>query len=130
MRASTLVATVLVILTALSSVPPSAAQAGGREYFVYIGTYTRMTSKGVYGFRFNPATGAVTSLGLMAEIPSPSFMAAHPNGRFLYAANEREYNEVMGNKVSTFAIDRQTGRLTLLKRTPSSGDGQIGRAHV
>jgi len=110
-----------------AAVPWSSAQAGRSEYFVYIGTYTRMTSKGVYGFRFNASTGAMTSMGLMAEIPSPSFMAAHPNGRFLYTANEREYNEVMGNKVSTFSIDPRSGRLALLKRTPSGGDGP---AHV
>ena len=54
-------------------------------------------------------------------------MAANPNGRFLYASNEREYNEVMGNTVSAFAIDPETGHLTLLKRTPSAGDGP---AHI
>jgi 6-phosphogluconolactonase len=97
------------------------------EYFVYTGSYTRKTSKGIYGFRFNPATGKLTSMGLMAEIPSPSFMAVNPNGRFLYTSNEREYNEVMGTKVSSFAIDQKTGQLTLLKRTPSGGDGP---AHI
>ena len=117
----------LVSSVAFSNAAWSQAPPGGQEYFVYVGTYTRNTSRGVYGFRFNPSTGTVTSLGLMAEIPSPSFMAASPNGRFLYTANEREYNEVMGNKVSTFSIDAQTGRLTLLKRTPSQGDGP---AHV
>ena len=124
MRTSTFVAAVLLgscllFSTASWSLPP----AGEGEYFVYIGTYTRNTSKGVYGFRFNSATGTLVSLGLMAEIPSPSFMAANPNGRFLYTSNEREYNEVMGNKVSTFSIDPLNGRLTLMKRTLSQGDG-------
>src|ERR1700684_4573851 len=77
------------------------------DYFVYTGSYTRKTSKGVYGFRFNATSGKLTSLGLMAEIPSPSSVAVNPNGRFLYTANEREYNEVMGNKVSTFAINQE-----------------------
>src|SRR3984885_3742175 len=101
----------------------AASAPSNGEYFVYVGTYTRKTSKGLYAFRFNTSTGKLTSLGLVAEIPSPSFIAVNPNGRFLYASNEREYNEVMGNTVSAFAIDPETGHLTLLKRTPSGGDG-------
>ena len=129
MRTSTfataaLLASCVVSCSESSSSPP----ANKGEYFVYVGTDTRSNiSKGVYGFRFNTSTGTLTSLGLMAETPSPRFMAAHPNGRFLYTANEREYNdakgnEVMGNKVSTFSIDPQSGRLTLLKRTAAAGD--------
>ncbi len=105
----------------------AASAPSNDEYFVYVRTYTRKTSKGVYAFRFNSSSGKLTSMGLAAEIPSPSFVAANPNGRFLYASNEREYNEVMGNTVSAFAIDPETARLTLLKRTPSGGDGP---AHI
>jgi 6-phosphogluconolactonase len=95
------------------------------EYFVYIGTYTRQTSKGIYGFRFEPSSGKMTPLGLMAATPSPSFLAVHPNQRFVYATNEREYEEKMGNKVSAFAIDPKTGQLTLLNRVASQGDGPV-----
>lgn len=128
MRTSTfLTAVLLASCLAFAGVAwPSPPQTEG-DYWVYVGTYTRNTSKGVYAFRFNASSGDLMPLGLMAEIPSPSFIAAHPNGRFLYTANEREYNEVMGNKVSSFSIDPQTGRLTLLKRTSSQGDGP---AHV
>jgi 6-phosphogluconolactonase len=107
--------------------PVSSQQTSARNYWVYVGTYTRNTSEGIYGFRFDASTGELRSLGLMAETPSPSFIAAHPNGHFLYAANEREYNEVMGNRVTTFAIEPGTGRLTQLQRTSSQGDGP---AHV
>ena len=95
------------------------------EYFVYIGTYTRNTSKGIYGFRFTPSTGKMTPMGLVAPIPSPSFLAVHPNQRFVYATNEREYEEKMGNKVSAFAIDPKSGQLTLLNRVASQGDGPV-----
>lgn len=134
MRTSSFVAAVLLASCVLfSSVSWSLPPLGEGESFVYVGTDTRSNvSKGVYGFRFNTSTGTLTSLGLMAETPSPRFMAVHPNGRFLYTANEREAsdaagNEVMGNKVSSFSIDPQSGRLTLLKRTPSAGNGP---AHV
>jgi 6-phosphogluconolactonase len=122
----------LVVCAALSpaawsSPQGSSPQAADSQYWVYVGTYTRNTSKGIYAFRFDASAGTLRPVGLVAETPSPAFIAAHPNGRFLYAANEREYNEVMGNQVTTFAIDPATGRLTQLKRTPSSGDGP---AHV
>jgi 6-phosphogluconolactonase len=107
--------------------PAASNAAGSAEYFVYIGTYTRNTSKGVYAFRFNSSTGKLAPVGLAAEIPSPSFLAIHPNGRFLYTSNEREYNEQMGTKVSAFAIDPDTGHLTLLNRVASHGDGP---AHI
>ncbi len=122
----------ILLLAAFTFVAPygalrAASAPSNGEYLVYVGTYTRKTSKGLYAFRFNTSTGKLTSLGLAAEIPSPSFVAANPNGRFLYASNEREYNEVMGNTVSAFAIDPETGHLTLLKRTSSAGDGP---AHI
>ncbi len=135
MRTSHFVAAVLLASCLLfSSVACSSPPRAESEYFVYVGTDTRgvNTNRGVHGFHFDASTGTLTSLGLMGETPSPRFITAHPNGRFLYAANEREDNdpmgnEVMGNTVSAFSIDPQSGRLTLLKRTPSAGDGP---AHV
>src|SRR6267378_3987794 len=58
------------------------------SYLVYVGTYTGPTSKGIYGYRFDAATGQATSLGLAAETVNPSFLAIDPSRRFLYAANE------------------------------------------
>ena len=86
-------------------------------FLVYVGTYTGPKSKGIYVYRMDPATGAMTSLGVGAETKSPSFLAIHPNRRFLYAVNE--IDEFAGKKsgaVSAFAIDPETGKLTLLDR--------------
>src|ERR1700679_2724981 len=118
-----LAATLLLSLSIPYGVTAADSDSTKGEYFVYIGTYTRSTSKGIYGFRFSPSTGKMTPLGLVAPIPSPSYLAVHPNQRFIYATNEREYEEKMGNKVSAFAIDPKTGQLTLLNRVASQGDG-------
>src|SRR5438093_982431 len=77
----------LMTLIALSlfTVPGPAA---GKDYLVYIGTYTQENSKGVYAYRMDSGTGKLSSLGLVAECSSPSFLAVHPNQRFLYSANE------------------------------------------
>lgn len=101
---------------------PSVASASDK-YLFYVGTYTEGTqSKGIYAYRFDPSTGQSTSLGLAAETVNPSFVALHPNGKFLYAVNEvQKYNGPNSGGVSAFSIDRATGKLTFLNEVPSRG---------
>ena len=92
---------------------------------MYVGTYTKAPSKGIYAYRFEGATGEVTPLGaagLAAETENPSFLAVHPNQRFLYAVNETRLEGRAGS-VSAFSIDRATGTLTLLNRVATRGAG-------
>jgi len=100
----------------------SAAPATG-QYLVYIGTYTdKGASKGIYAYRFNAATAELTSLGLAAETANPSFLAIHPNHKFLYSVNEvGDYKGHKSGAVSAFSIDQATGRLTLLNQVESRG---------
>ena len=59
---------------------------------------------------------------MAAETTNPSFVAVHPNGRFLYAVNEiGTYNGPNSGGVSAFSIDRSTGKLTFLNEVPSRG---------
>src|SRR5450432_3916165 len=94
------------------------ACAANVDYFVYIGTYTRTHGKGIYTFRFQPATGKLTPLSLAAETSSPAFLAVHPNQKFLYAANEHEGEDLPGknNTVSAYSIDPKTGSLRFLNK--------------
>jgi len=64
--------------------------AAARDYFLYVGPYTKAksTSKGIYAWRYDSNTAKLTPIGLAAETSNPSFLVAHPNGRFLYAVNE------------------------------------------
>ena len=55
---------------------------------VYFGTYTGAKSKGIYVSRFDSATGRLTDPELAVATASPSFLAIHPTGWFLYAAGE------------------------------------------
>ena len=90
---------------------------------VYVGAYTNPGgAKGINAFRFDSATGKLTSLGLMAETTSPSFLAIAPNGKFLYAVNETDtFQGQKGGAVSAFSIDRATGKLTFLNQVASKG---------
>jgi 6-phosphogluconolactonase len=117
----------LSVVLILSSVPPAAAQAG--KYLFYVGTYTEdgSKSKGIYAYRYDGSTGEITPLGLAAETTNPSFVALHPNGKFLYAVNEvGNYKGPNSGGVSAFAIDRSkdghaTGKLTFLNEVASRG---------
>lgn len=94
------------------------------EYLVYIGTYTRGESKGIYAWRFEPSTGRLAELGLAAEAMNPSFLAVHPNGRYLYAVSEvAEFAGQKSGAVNAYQIDRHTGKLTLLNQVSSRGTG-------
>jgi len=101
---------------------PLAFAATKGEYLVYIGTYTRGKSKGIYAYRFDSAKGALTPVGLVAETEHPSFLAIHPNQRFLYAVNEiARYKGEQAGSVSAFALDRATAKLTPLNRVSTRG---------
>src|SRR4029453_1622667 len=83
------------------------------ERVVYVGTYTGEASKGIYAFTFDDRSGGVPPLGLVAETPSPSFLTASADGKFLFAVNELStFRGAPGGSVSSFAIDPPTGKLT------------------
>jgi 6-phosphogluconolactonase len=95
------------------------------QYLIYVGTYTLepgSTSKGIYAYRFDADTAELTSIGLAAETTNASFLAVHPNHKFLYAVNETgNYKGQKSGAVSAFAIDHATGKLTLLNEVASKG---------
>jgi 6-phosphogluconolactonase len=91
---------------------------------MYVGTYTEGTSKGVYAYRFDNKTGKMTPLGLEAESADPTFLALHPNGKFLYGVNE--INTFQGKKagaVTAWSVDHATGKLTLLNQVSTQSPG-------
>ena len=122
-------------LTALAGFRASSAPNG--EYFVYIGTYTgfkfmnyadpsgQSRSQGIYVSRFQPATGTLSEPQLAARTVNPGFLAVHPNHRFLYVTNEDPRSlgpaHDHASYVSAFAINRTTGKLTLLNTVPAAG---------
>ena len=107
----------------LSLVTVSAAKDSPKDkYLLFVGTYTEKESKGIYAYRFDAASSELTPLGVAAETTNPSFLAIDPTRRFLYAVNEvPKYKGGNSGAVSAFAIDRQTGKLSLLDEVASRG---------
>jgi 6-phosphogluconolactonase len=112
----------LPLLAAAGFLLPPVALAAKGEYLMYVGTYTRGPSKGIYAYKFDSTSGKLTSLGLAAETSNPSFVAVHPNQRFLYSVSELPDGSAdSGGAVSAFSIDHATGKLTFLNRQSSKG---------
>jgi len=110
------------LIFVLVVVATTALEAFGSQYLVYVGTYTDKGSQGIYAYRFDPGTGKSDAIGLAAETKNPSFLAETPDHKYLYAVNEIDnFNGGHTGAVSAFAIDRTTGRLTLLQQVSSLG---------
>ena len=109
----------LAPLLLLASSEAREKHAAGNHYLAYVGTYTTKTaSKGIYAFRYDASSGKLEPLGVAAETADPSWIAIHPNGKFLYAVKEAGKNSM----VSGFALNAQTGKLTLLDQLPALGE--------
>jgi 6-phosphogluconolactonase len=54
------------------------------KYLVYFGTYTGKVSKGIYQCEMNLKDGSLSAATLAGETSSPSFLAFHPNKKFLW----------------------------------------------
>lgn len=98
-------------------------RSGAAPRRIYVGTYTEGARReGVREFQLAAATGALRPAGATDAGPDPSFLVAHPGGRFVYAVNElTEYEGRPSGAVSAFAVDRERGTLTLLNRRASHG---------
>lgn len=124
-RPSWILGTLLLVLSLIAS---GSNSAHAESFLVYFGTYTRGISKGIYVSRLEASTGKVSEPTLAAETTNPSFLAVHPNKKFLYAVGE--VNDFAGKKTGAvvgFRIDAETGSLEKLNEQPSGG---LGPCHL
>jgi 6-phosphogluconolactonase len=98
------------------------------KQFAYVGSYTRdatggwkyapgaKRSEGIIVYEVDPQTG---DLAHVQTVPSqnPSFFALDPAQDYLYAINEiDDYEGSEAGSIEAYAIDKATGKLTLLNR--------------
>ncbi len=99
-----------------------------QSMYIYVGTYTRSLphvaakSEGIYLIRMDPATGLLEHVSKTVGVDNPSFLAVHPNGRYLYAVNEvGDFQDKDSGAVSAFAINAEDGALSFLNQQPTDG---------
>jgi 6-phosphogluconolactonase len=102
------------------------AAAVGDPMLVYVGTFTGPNqAQGISVYRMDGASGALTPL-FAIPADNPSFLALHPQQRYLYAVNSvNDYEGRRSGAVSAYAVDGATGNLTLLNKVPSNGQRPI-----
>jgi 6-phosphogluconolactonase (cycloisomerase 2 family) len=119
---------------------PSLAKTGGADkpLLAYVGTFSSPlrdvlptqvdlppgNGRGIHLFHVNRATGEMTAAGVHEMGTSPSHLAVNAAGTRLYSANETDRGgpEKHGT-ISSFAINREDGKLKPLNTVRSGGAG-------
>ena len=80
---------------------------------IFIGTYTKGKSRGIYSVTLDRSSGALGAPEVAAEAPNPTFLALSPDSRFLYA--------VCANSgwASSFKVDTAAFRLSAVQQAPA-----------
>ncbi|MEU0971180.1 lactonase family protein [Streptomyces sp. NPDC005917] len=90
---------------------PTKRRAGPRP--LYLGTYTSVDGggTGIGLATYAPESGRITGTGTLTGVADPSYLAVHPNGRTLYAVNERPDGGVTAVRLADRKIlgSRSTG---------------------
>src|SRR3954468_6596973 len=110
-----------IMALALGATLLTAAPAFAAGNIAYVGTYTDTAAKGIYALKWDASSKRFVSLGLQAEVASPSFVAISPSHKFLYAITERAARRDSTGSISSYAIDPATGALKLINRVPAHG---------
>ncbi|QNF33920.1 lactonase family protein [Adhaeribacter swui] len=99
-----------------------AGQKSAASYFVYVGTYAKPDQDSIFGFQLNPATGELTRQLAFKGGENPSFLTLNSKKTLLYAVNEiGNFNNAKSGAISSFAVDKKTGQLTLLNQQATEG---------
>jgi 6-phosphogluconolactonase len=84
-----------------------------RRHRLFIGTYTKRTSQGIYTVELDQTTGALGRPELAAQAPNPTFLALSPDRRYLYAVCAGE------GWASSFRVDPASPGLVPVQQTPA-----------
>jgi 6-phosphogluconolactonase len=102
------------------------AQAAGGAVYAYVGCYTTAQryarGDGIHVYSVDSSSGALTHVQHVPGLVNPSFLATHPNQRFLYSVHGDE------NYATCFSIEAETGRLTERNRVETGGRNGVHQA--
>lgn len=89
---------------------------------LYVGTYTKGTSEGIYCLRFDSESGRLEVETVVKGVTNPSFLALDRSRGRLFCVNETaEFEGRPGGYASSFALDVDTGNVRPLNRRSTHG---------
>src|SRR6202051_3577135 len=105
---------------AYAAAAPDVAAPGAFAY-AYVGTYTP-NGGGIYLFRLDKASGALTQLQVFDDIRNPSWLVTNPAQTRLYAVSEIDnYQGTRNGAVVSYAIDSESLQIKRLGAVSSAG---------
>jgi 6-phosphogluconolactonase len=97
------------------------ADAAPEFAYAYIGTYTP-NGGGIYLFRLERSSGALTQLKVVEDIRNPSWLAVNQSQTRLYAVSEIDnYADTRNGAIVSYSIDGDGSQLTRLGVVSSAG---------
>ncbi|MGV8926757.1 MAG: lactonase family protein [Ewingella sp.] len=114
-------------MLAMSATPLYAAEKNMTQtpHYAYVGTYNP-NGEGVYRFKFDSKTGALTERVLASQLPNQAQMVASHDGKTLFIGSEIDnYNGGKNGAIAAYKINPQDGSLTLINQVDSQGAGPV-----
>ena len=96
------------------------ASCSSKKYYLFIGTYTNTTSKGIYIYDFNSATGEAKPIWNTDSITNPSYLTISKDQKYVYAVNET--NGANPGRITAYSFDKKNVKLNFINTTASGGD--------
>lgn len=97
--------------------------AAKKGEMIYIGTFSEHGSLGIYVYGYDRKADSYDLKQTIISKKSPSFIEVSPNGKLLFSVNRGglEGKQEWGS-ITSFAIDQNTGKLSILKNQFSYGE--------
>jgi 6-phosphogluconolactonase len=96
-------------------------QLEAKKHLLYVGTYTKGMTDGIFIYSFNDKTGKLKDLKIPVVSNNPSFLTISPNNKYLYAVGETDDpDKNHSGGVSAFKIEKK-GRLKLINHVLTEG---------
>ncbi len=93
------------------------------QLFAYVGSYTSPQrnghGNGINVYSVDPRSGALRHIQHLGGLENPSFLALNEAGTRLYSVHGDR------SEATSYAVDRETGRLAVLNRQPTGGYNPI-----
>jgi 6-phosphogluconolactonase len=89
--------------------------------YAYVGTYTP-NGGGIYLFRIDPSSGALTQIQVVDDVRNPTWLAVNPTQTRLYAVSEIDnYQGARSGAVISYSIDPASFQIKRLGAVSSGG---------
>lgn len=108
-----------LLLTMVTVMLPSVTQA--EDLTLFITSFAAGEKGAVHTFSLDSSTGKLTEKQSEAGVEHPFYVAVRPDGRFLYSIHAKSFGSQEDEQVAAYAINGDSGELTLLNRQSARG---------